>query len=160
MLGGFDANGNALSSIFVSQQLNQPDLVPTITSTPGKAVVVGSPYSYQVQATSNPQATYTLTAAPAGMSINAITGLISWTPTYATEGIENVTVTASDYAGQASQTYSISVAPQVPTGLTGGGVSTSAVQLTWNASADPNVTKYDIYKGFPYHSPRGSGGLW
>jgi hypothetical protein len=158
VLGGFDANGNALRTIFVSQQLNQPDLAPTITSTPGKTAVVNSAYSYQVLSTANPQATYTLTAAPAGMTINASTGLISWTPGYNTEGVEAVTVMASDSAGQASQTYSITVAPQVPTGLTGGGVSTSAVQLSWNASTDPNVTAYDIYKGYPYHSPRGSGG--
>jgi hypothetical protein len=157
VLGGYDANGYALSSIFVSQQLNQPDLAPSITSTPGKTAVVNSPYTYQVLSTGNPQPTYTLTG-PAGMTINASTGLISWTPDYTTEGIEAVTVTASNSAGQTSQSWSISVAPQIPTGLTGVGVSTSAVQLSWNASADPNVTLYDIYKGNPYHSPRGSGG--
>jgi hypothetical protein len=158
VIGGYDANGNALSTIFVSQQLNQPDLAPTISSTAVKTAVVNTPDTYQVLSTGNPQPTYTLTNPQAGMTINPSTGLISWTPTYATEGIDTVMVTASDYAGQTSQTYSLSVAPQVPTGLTGDGVSTSAVQLSWNASADPNVTKYDIYKGYPYHSPRGSGG--
>jgi hypothetical protein len=158
VLGGNDANGNALSSIYVSQQLNQPDLAPTITSTPGKSAVVGTPYSYQVLSTANPQATYTLTGQPAGMTINASTGLISWTPTYATEGAYTLTATASNSAGQASQTWTLGAAPPAPTGLTGAGVSTSAIQLSWNASTDPNVTAYDIYKGYVYHSPRGSGG--
>jgi hypothetical protein len=158
VLGGYDANGNPLSSIFVSQKLNQADLAPTITSSPVKSVVVNSPYSYQVLSTANPQATYVLTTAPADMTINASTGLISWTPTYATEGVETVTVTAANSAGQVSQTYSLSVAPPAPTGLTGVGVSTSGIQLSWDSTADPNVTKYDIYKGYPYHSPRGSGG--
>jgi hypothetical protein len=158
VLGGYDANAHATASIFVSQKLTQPDLAPTITSFPGKTVVVNSSYNYQVLSTANPQATYALSAGPPGMMINSNTGLISWTPTYATEAIESVTVTASNSAGQVSQTYSLSVAPQTPTGLTGTGVSTSAVQLSWNASTDPNVTRYDIYKGYPYHSPRGSGG--
>src|SRR5262249_14937610 len=145
VLGGNDVNGNATSSIFVSQRLNQPDLAPTITSTPGKTVVVNSPYSYQVRSTGNPQPTYTLTTAPAGMTINASTGLISWTPSYTTEGAQSVTVTASNSAGQPSQTWSINVAPQTPTGLTGVGISTSQVTLSWNASADPNVTGYNVY---------------
>jgi hypothetical protein len=154
-MGGYDANGNALASIYVSQKLNQADLAPTITSSPGKTAVVNSPYSYQVLSTGNPQATYSLTTAPAGMTINSNTGLISWTPTYATEGIDSVTVVASNYAGSVSQSYSISVAPQTPTGLTGTAISTTQVSLSWNASADPNVTGYDIYK--QYHVYRSTG---
>jgi hypothetical protein len=158
VLGGYDAGGNALSTIFVSQQLNQADSLPAITSTPGLTAVVGTPYTYQVLSTGNPQPTYTLTQAPAGMTINAKTGLISWTPDFTTEGVQTVTVTASNSVGPGSQTWSINVKPQAPTGLTGAGVSTSAVELSWNASTDPNVTAYDIYKGYAYHSPRGSGG--
>jgi hypothetical protein len=83
VLGGYDANGNPTASVFVSQKLNQADLAPTITSSPGKSVVVNSTYSYQVLSTANPQATYSLTTAPSGMTINASTGAISWTPTNA-----------------------------------------------------------------------------
>jgi hypothetical protein len=158
VMGGYDANGNALSTIFVSQQLNQPDLAPTITSTPVKTAVVNTPYSYQVLSTANPQATYTLTAAPAGMAINASTGLISWTPDYTTEGVETVTVTASNNAGTATQSFTVGVAPQPPTGFTGAGVSTSGVQYYWNPSPDPNVTSYNFYRRTFVHSPRGSGG--
>lgn len=160
VIGGYDASGSALASVFVSQELAQADLAPTITSTPVKSVVVNSPYSYQVLSTGNPQATYTLTTAPAGMSIDSNTGLITWLPTYTTEGIQNVTVVASNYAGQATQSFSISVAPQTPTGLTGVGVSTTAVSLSWDASTDPNVTGYDVYLRTFVHSPRGSGGSY
>jgi hypothetical protein len=158
VLGGYDATGNPTASIFVSQKLNQPDLAPTITSSPGRTAVVNSAYSYQVLSTANPQATYALTAAPAGIAIASSTGKISWTPTYATEGVQNVTVVASNSAGQSSQTFSISVAPQTPTGLTGSSTSTSTVTLSWNASADPNVTGYNVYQQHFAHSPRGSGG--
>jgi hypothetical protein len=157
VLGGYDSNGNPTSSVFVSQKLNQADLAPTITSTPGKTAVVNSAYSYQVLSTANPQATYALTTAPAGMTINPSTGLISWTPTYATEGVQNVTVVASNSLGQSTQTFTISVAPQTPTGLKGVGASTSTVTLSWNPSADPNVTGYNVYQQHAAHSPRGSG---
>jgi len=157
VMGGYDANGNALASIYVSQKLNQADLAPTITSSPGKTAVVNTPYSYQVLSTGNPQATYALTTAPAGMTINPSTGAISWTPTYATEGIDSVTVVASNYAGQVSQTYSINVTPPALTGVTATGLSTTTIGLSWNASPDPNVTSYDIYKQYHSHSPRGSG---
>jgi hypothetical protein len=160
VLGGFDAGGNAIASVFVSQELTQPDLAPTITSAAGITTVVNSSYAYQVLSTANPQSTYALTTAPAGMTIDPNTGLISWTPTYATEGIEAVTVVASNSLGQASQTYSIKVAPQTPTGLTGIGNSTTSIRLSWNASADPNVTGYDVYRRTFVHSPRGSGGSY
>ena len=158
VLGGFDANGNALSSILVSQKLNTADLAPTITSTPGKTVVVNSTYAYQVLTTANPQSVYALTAAPAGMTINPSTGLISWTPGYSNEAVANVTVVASNSVGQATQSYSIGVAAQVPTGATGTGISTTAVSLSWNASSDPNVTSYNVYKQYHTHTVRGSGG--
>jgi hypothetical protein len=160
VLGGYDANGNALASTSVSQELTQPDATPTITSKPASSAVVNSGYAYQVLSTGNPQPTYSLTAAPAGMAIDSSTGLISWTPTYATEGVESVTVVASNYPGQASQSWSIKVAPQTPTGLTGVGVSTTAVSLSWNASADPNVTGYNVYLRTFVHGGKGSGGSY
>ncbi len=160
VLGGYDVNGNATASISVSQELTQPDLAPTITSSPVKAALVNLPYSYQVLSTGNPQPTYVLSSGPAGMTIDPNTGLITWTPTFATEGIATVTVVASSSLGQVSQTYSVAVAPQTPTGLTGVGTSTTSITLSWNASTDPNVTGYNVYLRTFVHSPRGSGGSY
>jgi len=161
VLGGYDGNGNATASIYVSQKLSQADLAPTITSSPGKSAVVNTGYGYQVLSTANPQAAYSLTVAPAGMTINPSTGVISWTPTSAAEvGVQNVTIVASNSVGQTSQSFAISVAPQAPTGLTGAPLTTSTVSLSWNASADPNVTGYNIDRLAFAHSPRGSGGSY
>jgi hypothetical protein len=146
VLGGYDVNANPTASIVVSQKLNQADVASTITSAAVTTAVVNTAFSYQVRSTGNPQPTYTLTTAPAGMAINASTGLISWTPTYATEGIDSVTVVASNSAGQATQTFSVKVSPPTPTGLTGAGASTTTSRLSWDASPDPNVTGYDIYR--------------
>ncbi|HEV3343427.1 MAG TPA: MBG domain-containing protein [Pirellulales bacterium] len=160
VLGGRAAGGHPLATTYVSQELSQPSLTPTITSTAvTKGLLTSGGYTYQVTSTGNPQPTYSLTAAPAPMTINANTGLITWTPTAL--GNYSVTVAASNSVGQASQTFSVNVVlptPPAPTGLTGIGLSRTAVQLSWNASPDPNVTSYDIYKEYFAHSPRGSGG--
>jgi hypothetical protein len=161
VMGGDDVNGNPLASTSVSQEFTQPDLAPTITSTPPATAVLNSAFSYQVTSTANPQAIYALTAAPAGMTINPGTGLISWTPTAL--GSYSVTVQASNSVGQNSLTFLLNVnlpTPAAPTGVTETSLSTTTVELSWNASTDPYVTSYDVYRQYRtvYHSPKGSGG--
>jgi hypothetical protein len=75
---------------------------------------VGQLYSYDVDAT-DPDAgdvlTYSLDVAPAGMTIDSISGLIQWTPTAAQLGLNAVTVRADDGRGAfATQSFSIDVA--------------------------------------------------
>ena len=80
ILGGYDSGGNALANVWVSQELNAPDTVPTITTTAPTTAKTIVPYTYQVFSTANPQATYSLTTAPSGMTINSATGLIILDP--------------------------------------------------------------------------------
>jgi len=59
---------------------------PTITSTPGSAAPEGVLYSYAPTVTDPGNETFTWSlsgSAPAGMTIDAGTGLVEWTPTYA-----------------------------------------------------------------------------
>ena len=88
---------------------------PQITSTPITIATEVSPYIYDVNAI-DPDAgdilTYALTAAPAGMTINNVTGLITWTPT--DEDARNspaaVTVEVTDnHGGSASQAFEITI---------------------------------------------------
>ncbi|MEO8654340.1 MAG: Ig domain-containing protein, partial [Ramlibacter sp.] len=52
-----------------------------------------------------------LDVAPAGMVINAATGLIEWTPTAAQVGAHGVTLRVTDARGQsATQSFSVTVA--------------------------------------------------
>ena len=54
--------------------------------------------------------TYTLTQSPAGLTIDANTGLITWTPGQSQDGTAQVTVQATDLAGNtASQQFSVNV---------------------------------------------------
>jgi hypothetical protein len=161
-LGGYDAKGNPVSSVWISQELNQPDAAPAIYTYPYTVAYTGKPYSYQVLSTANPQATYSLTQAPVGMSINSATGLISWAPTPSQVGSSAVTVQASNYAGQQSQSFTINVLPSpptTPTNLTVTGTTISSISLSWSASTDPvGVAGYTVYHYYVTgHSGRGGG---
>ncbi|NWF91108.1 MAG: putative Ig domain-containing protein, partial [Ignavibacteriaceae bacterium] len=87
------------------------NIVPTITSVPEKFGVVNQPYVYDVQAAGIPAVTYSLTTFPSGMTINANSGLIQWTPV--SNGIFDVTVVASNSFGPSStQSFRIIVQSQ------------------------------------------------
>lgn len=85
---------------------------PIIDSSPVTKGTEGSPYSYQVHATDpdGDQITYSVKDSPDGLSINNVSGLISWTPTQNQTGVRQVTVVAADaFGGSDSQQYSITV---------------------------------------------------
>jgi hypothetical protein len=99
--------------------------------------------------TANPQATYSLTTAPSGMTINSATGLISWTPTTSQLGSFSVTVQASNSAGQTSQSYTGTVGnprPTIPAGFGVIAAGDDSVLLSWKASTDPSGgLSYGVY---------------
>lgn len=101
-------------------------------------------YSFQVQSTANPAATFALTTASAGMTISS-SGLISWTPGLTQVGNNTVTVHASNYAGQATRTYTLAVRGLPPPGVTATGASTSSITVSWNAVSDPDGATYNVY---------------
>jgi hypothetical protein len=85
---------------------------PSITSSPSTSVVEGQLYSYQVSA-SDPDGgalAFALATAPAGMSIDAASGMINWTPSHAQVGNNAVAARVTDATGlYATQNFSISV---------------------------------------------------
>jgi hypothetical protein len=92
----------------ILSQYSTAAISPTITSTPVTTGTVGQPYTYDVDATGSPAPSYSLMTAPAGMSIDVASGIISWTPTAA--GNFSVTVEANNTAGTDSQNFTIDVA--------------------------------------------------
>ena len=85
---------------------------PVITSSPTTSANPGQTYTYLVAA-SDPDGdalTFSLDKAPAGMSIDAASGLITWTPGAAQVGANAVGVRVADATGlSATQTFSITV---------------------------------------------------
>jgi uncharacterized repeat protein (TIGR02543 family) len=111
---------------------------PLIESVPPTAAVVGKALSYPVIASSaNPSSlVYALSTAPAGMTINAATGLVQWTPGAAEAGDQAVTVDVKDSAGQTSQSFTLSVFASTPVATTTILAASGGV-ITVNAPGSP-----------------------
>ncbi len=91
---------------------------PRFTSTPLTTATVGALYTYDVDATDPDEGdtlTYSLTIKPTGMTIDAATGLIEWTPTSAQAGANDVAVRVADNSSvPASQTQSFTITAVLP----------------------------------------------
>ena len=112
------------------------NVAPVITTSPVKNGIVGQLYEYNVNATGNPQPTFSLTTKPDNsMSINSSNGLIQWTPTSA--GNFNVTVKAANGVNpDATQSFTINVtSPQTNT----------APVITSTAVTNGNVGQLYLY---------------
>ena len=94
------------------------DTPPTVTSAANKIAAAGQKYTYQIKtsASAHQKITFSLRTAPAGMSINASTGLVTWVPNISQMGSSTVTVLGTDQFGSTTQqTFSVSVYSAIPT---------------------------------------------
>ncbi|RME52192.1 hypothetical protein D6783_05570, partial [Candidatus Woesearchaeota archaeon] len=123
---------------------------PVITTSPVTSATVNEPYVYDVNATdsdpTNDTLTYALELAPSGMSINASSGLIEWTPSVGQEGAHNVSVNVSDGNGGVDrQNYTVTVASDTtPPGITNIANSSTneSATISWNTTEDANATVF------------------
>ncbi|MCA9597425.1 MAG: phosphodiester glycosidase family protein [Myxococcales bacterium] len=99
---------------------------PRFQTTPVAAASVGSPWSYDADAIDldvHDVLSFSLTDSPAGMSVDAVTGEVSFTPDAATPQTVNVVLTVSDDQGASTdQSFVLSVAggTEPPDGGVGG----------------------------------------
>ncbi len=101
----------ALVTVSVATPVNH---APQITTSPLLNATAGANYSYDVDASDvdGDTLTYGLTVYPTGMTINAQSGRISWTPAADQTGAQSVNVSVTDAKGGSdSQSYTVMVAP-------------------------------------------------
>jgi chitodextrinase len=132
---------NVASATTLTPSTNLPPVWPTIAQ---QELTTGTSFSLTLaptdpegQAVAVTQVTGTL---PTGLTFNTSTKIISGTPTAV--GVSNVSFRASDGALSADKVIAFNVlnpdatAPSVPTGLTATVVSSTRIDLSWNASSD------------------------
>ncbi|MEZ6049882.1 MAG: kelch repeat-containing protein [Planctomycetaceae bacterium] len=148
--GGFDSTGTPISAVYRSQDLSLSDIAPVISSSPSTNGSLDTFYTYDVNATGNPVPTYVLTTAPAGMTIDTTTGLISWQPVDGQVGVHSVVVQASNRAGAAEQAFDITVvadtiAPTAPANFTFDSATQASLTFSWDPSTDAiGVDHYEV----------------
>jgi Kelch motif len=161
LLGGMDANGNDVSDVWRSQQLGAPDSAPDFVLYPSLSGTYQVPYVSSINATGNPQPTFLLLSGPAGMQVDPYSGAIAWTPQAEQIGSNPVSIRATNYAGYADWSFTITVPnppPTIPTNLNVVGVTDNSVTLSWSPES-PVVgpATYSVYLRHSIHDPKGSG---
>ena len=130
-----------------------PNNAPTITSSANLTATQDLLYSYDVEATDadvGDTLTYSLDTAPAGMTIDANSGLIQWTPDNSQVGANAVTVRVQDDGGLSdTQNFSITVANvnDAPT-ITSLPVTTASAESLYSydvEASDPDVGDTLVY---------------
>ena len=108
-----------------------PQIKPVVTSD-SRSGIVGAAFSYQVVATESPT-NYAITAGtlPAGLSLNAATGVISGTPTSLAKGSTTVTITATNVSGSGAADVSFTINNPLQNTFNGG---------TWTTDVPPVST--------------------
>ena len=104
--------GWATQSFNVTVSLSGANQSPVITSTPAFSAAANAPYVYAVQAddADGDALSYALESGPAGMTIDASTGLVQWTPTAGQLGSHEVIIEVVDSkGGWAKQVYTLTV---------------------------------------------------
>jgi PKD repeat protein len=106
-----------------------PVIINSVTTASG---TVGSPFSYTIAGTNTPTS-FSATPLPAGLSVNATTGVISGTPSAA--GSTTVTLTATNAGGSDTKTLTITIAsaaqaPVINSPTTASGTVGSAFSYT------------------------------
>jgi fibro-slime domain-containing protein/RHS repeat-associated protein len=154
-----DGRGGTFTQPFTVTVTSAPnDSPPAITSTPRLTGVVNEMYAYNAIATDpdNDVLVWSLTKAPAGLSVNPATGTLRWIPTTSQIGTFPVELKVADpYGGAATQDFSIIVrgtdTPPVITSTpptTGG--TTSAYSYNVQATdADGDPLTYAITSAYP-----------
>ncbi|MET3127790.1 autotransporter-associated beta strand protein [Arcicella rosea] len=124
---------------------------PEINSVTSAMATVGTAFNFNVTATGTPTA-FAATGLPAGLSIDAATGVISGTPTTVGKNVVLLEATNANGAGKAALVIDV-LSNQTPIAINNLAVSStsSAIKLTWTAT--DNATSYSVKRSLTAGGP-------
>jgi RHS repeat-associated protein len=108
--------GRTLQDYTVTVNVGSPNNAPTITSVASNQAAIGRPYTYDIKATDPDQdiLAYYLTQASDGVSLDRLTGRLTWTPTQPQLGNQTVKIRVLDgRGGETTQTLNLTVTPDL-----------------------------------------------
>jgi autotransporter-associated beta strand protein len=148
-------NTSALNTaVFTNVGFSQaaPAGSPEISSATTATVKTGASFSYSITASGNPT-TYSASGLPAGLTLDAATGIISGSPS--TLGRSEVTLGATNGNGTGTATLILNVtsnaAPTAPDSAVAAVANTTQIRLTWKPSA--NATSYSVKRSLTSGGP-------
>ncbi|HXB13063.1 MAG TPA: putative Ig domain-containing protein, partial [Bacteroidia bacterium] len=129
-----NSGGSGTGTLTITINLAKP--VVATASTTG---TVGVPFSYTISATNSPTS-YGSTILPAGLGLNATTGIITGTPT--TAGTYTTTDTAKNISGSGTGTLTITINPAKPVVTSTSVNGTVGVLFSYTIAATNSPTSY------------------
>jgi len=129
-----NSGGSGTGTLTITINLAKP--VVATASTTG---TVGVPFSYTISATNSPTS-YGSTTLPAGLGLNATTGIITGTPT--TAGTFTTTDTAKNISGSGTGTLTITINPAKPVVTSTSVNGTIGVLFSYTIAATNSPTSY------------------
>ena len=126
----------------------------TLSSTSETKIVNNAISGYTISSTGGAIASYAISpAAPAGITFNSATGLVSGTPT-STQSATTYTITATNASGSATATFTLTVSSSAPSFTLSSTtetrvVTTALAGYTIDASAGAAVTSYSLVGSLP-----------
>jgi hypothetical protein len=136
VIGARNAAGTGSATLMLTVRVP----APVITSPTTASAVVGTSFRYTIVASNSPTA-FTASGLPAGLTLNAATGVISGTPSAA--GNATVTLGASNGTGTGSASLALTVAVAPPV-ITSAGSTTGTVgePFTFTLTATQSPTAF------------------
>ena len=147
----------SLSDIYVADSAPVVAAAAAITSATTGTAQAGYPFSYTIASSGVTSPVYSTSTLPAGLSLNTSTGVISGTiSTTATQGLSNITLTATGTGGPATGNLALTInppppaAPVITSAATATGKLTQAFSYqitTGTTSPSSTPTSYAIVTG-------------